>query len=428
MLPDWISNIKLTGDFRLRYQSQDRDITAGSDYPHDRGRIRARLNFEDQINDKIKFVFGVGTNGTGGNNGNGQPMYNFSRSNNYSFGGLGANTTGQPTGAFAKDFLVLNKAYAEYKPNADWTIIAGKMDNPIWEPSSISGEKFLWDPNITPEGGAIKFQHKINDYITPYTNDAVYTIYDEGHSYEDIWEYINQVGVKGNLSDKVYYNLAGSWQDISNPLNAVPISFQRSNDLTNTTLVNDCAHGQGTSGYSLGTECYEYSYNALVGAVDLGMNDPFGDMNLPIYIPQIGVRGEVIHNPESRIPSDQKNGWEMGGYVGNSALNGWGTWQASADYRVLEQNAEMDIFPDFDQYTGDTDIKGVRTELDIGLAKNVWMDFNFFRFQMYKEFYNPALGYAANGTGTSTVSAGNPNITNYKNPEYLFQIDLNMKF
>ena len=111
------------------------------------------------------------------------------------------------------------------------------------------------------------------------------------------------------------------------------------------------------------------------------MNDPFGEM-LPsfINIPQIGVRGEYLRNPNSKIPEDQKNGWEIGAYMGNSALNGWGTWQASADYRVLEQNAWMDIFPDFDQYTGDTDIKGIRTELDIGLMKNVWMDFNFFHY------------------------------------------------
>ena len=88
MLPDWVSGIKLTGDMRLRYQEQERKSTGNPNYaPHDRGRVRARLNFEDQINDKIKFVFGIGTDGTGGNNGAGASMYNFSRSNNYSFGG-----------------------------------------------------------------------------------------------------------------------------------------------------------------------------------------------------------------------------------------------------------------------------------------------------------------------------------------------------
>jgi hypothetical protein len=195
--------------------------------------------------------------------------------------------------------------------------------------------------------------------------------------------------------------------------------------LTNTTLVSSgadatskkCAPNFGTTLNSI-TNCYEYSYNALIAAVDLGINDPFGEM-LPsfINIPQVGVRGEYIRNPESMIPSDQKNGWEMGWYLGNSALNGWGTWQLSMDYRVLEKDAEMDIFPDFDQYTGDTDIAGYRTELDIGLAKNVWMDFNFFDFHMYKPFVNDAL-----------LEYGGKDVTDTNAAEFLFQIDLNMKF
>ncbi len=429
MLPDWVSGIKLTGDMRLRYQQQLRDVhnfsgTNVGNWDHDRGRVRARLNIEDQVNDKIKFIFGVGTDGTGGNNGSGVQMYNFSRSNNYSFGGNGANTTSQPTGNFAKDFIVVNKAYGEYKPNADWRIAVGKLDNPIWEPSSVSGEKFLWDPNITPEGGSVQYEKKLNDYITAFTTDTVFVLDDTGHSVLDTWMYDNQVGLKGNLTDKAYYKVAGTWQDISNPKHQ--IGGQRSSDLTNTTLVQTgssatsakCAPGYGTTLNSI-TNCYAYSYNALVAAADFGLNDPFGEM-LPsfIYIPQIGVRGEYIQNPDSHIPSDQNKGWEMGGYIGNPALNGWGTWQASADYRVLEKDAEMDIFPDFDQYTGDTNVAGVRTELDLGLAKNVWMDFNFFSFHMYKPFVNNALG----------EYGGNSQITNAKAREYLFQVDMNMKF
>jgi len=422
MLPDWINGFKITGDMRLRYQDQERG-SINQDNPHDRGRVRARLNIEDQINDKIKFVFGVGTDGTGGNNGSGTSLYNFNRSNNYSFGGNGSNTSNIPSGSFDKDFIVLNKAYAEYTPMADLKVDVGKMDNPIWEPSSISTERFLWDPNITPEGGAIQYQKKINDYITPFTTDGVFVVNDTSHSTLDTWMYFNQVGLKGNPTEKTYYKLAGTWYDISNPDHQ--LMSTRGTDLTNTTLVNTgsaatsvkCGAGYGTSINST-TECYEYSYNALVGAIDLGINDPFGE-SLPIYIPQMGVRGEVIRNPQRKIPSDQKNGWEMGAYIGNSALNGWGTWQLSGDYRVMEQNAWMDIFPDFDQYTGDTDVAGTRFELDIGLMKNVWFDFNIFDMHVYKPFYNNAL---------AAYSGGNPNITNASNKEILYQADINMKF
>ena len=208
---------------------------------------------------------------------------------------IGSNTTNQPSGDFAKDFIVLNKAYGEYKPNADWTIDVGKMDNPFWEPASISGEKFLWDPNITPEGGAIKYQKKINEYITAYTNNAIFTIGDTAVSSKDVLMY--QSGrYQGSPTEKTYYNLAGTYYNIQNPLHT--IGGQRSNDLTNSTLVGTCPSGEGTIFYNntgktitpTAAQCYEYSYRALVAAIDLGMNDPFGEM-LPAFIniPQVGT-------------------------------------------------------------------------------------------------------------------------------------------
>ena len=37
---------------------------------------------------------------------------------------------------------------------------------------------------------------------------------------------------------------------------------------------------------------YSYNYNLVGGAVDIGINDPFGEiLPSPIYIPQIGVFG-----------------------------------------------------------------------------------------------------------------------------------------
>lgn len=153
MLPDWVQNIKFTGDMRFRLQAQRRDDrseaiagSAGVRNERVRGRVRARLNFEDQVNDKLKVVVGIATDGQGGSGSN-----YFARSSNYSFGGNTATNQG-----FAKAPVDLNRAYAKYTPNDMVTIMAGKMDNPIWEP----GTSFLWDPNITPEGGAIQIQKK----------------------------------------------------------------------------------------------------------------------------------------------------------------------------------------------------------------------------------------------------------------------------
>src|ERR1035438_9881623 len=68
MLPDWLNSMKLSGDFRIRNQYERRQVggTTGSSSNHlgrDRGRIRARLNVEDQVNDKLKAIVGIATDG-----------------------------------------------------------------------------------------------------------------------------------------------------------------------------------------------------------------------------------------------------------------------------------------------------------------------------------------------------------------------------
>ena len=138
------------GDFRLRDQVNYRKIPGGTtvsgdkDLRQNRGRLRARLNFEDQINDKVKVVVGIATSG------------GTARSNNYTFGGAKANGDGVTNqDSFGKPEIILNKAYAVYTPNNMITLMGGKMDNPIWEPA---GASFLWDPDITPEGGSIQVQ------------------------------------------------------------------------------------------------------------------------------------------------------------------------------------------------------------------------------------------------------------------------------
>lgn len=379
-MPDWLSGIKFSGDFRLRDQWQHRALkTAANDFNRNRGRFRARLNVEDQINDKIKIVFGLATEG-GSDNGT---LAN-GRSNNVTFGGNG----GTNSGTFAKPYIAINKAYAVYTP-AHWaTLIGGKMDNPIWEPATLT-----WDPDITPEGGAIKLEKKLNDMVTPFSTNAIFVLKDVSPSSSERtnpYIFVSQEGIKGNLNEKVYYKLAGTWQNINNPGH---------NALDNIALAS------GNTPSSTAGQAYSYNYNILQGSVDLGMNDPLGEM-FPIYIPQIGVFGQYIKNVD---PSHNNAGWQMGGYLGNSSINGWGTWRLQSYYRVLERDSWIDALTDDDFYSGDTNTAGWRSQLDFGLAKNTWLTLSYFNTRVYKSFGSPAA-FAQ------------------KAPEHLVQADLNFKF
>ncbi len=80
----------------------------------------------------------------------------------------------------------------------------------------------------------------------------------------------------------------------------------------------------------------------------------------------------------------QNKAWLLGVYMGNSALNGWGTWKVSSYYKVLKEIPGWILFPNDDFYSGDTDTKGWQSEIDIGLAKNVWFDMLYYHTNIFK--------------------------------------------
>jgi hypothetical protein len=412
MLPDWVSGLKISGDFRFRDQLQVRKVEGGSssqahdNFEQNRARIRARLNFEDQINDKVKVIVGIATDG------------GTARSNNYTLGG---STSASKDGianldSFGKPQLVLNKAYAVYTPNDMITVMGGKMDNPIWEPANAS---FFWDPDITPEGGAIQVQKKLNDFVTPFAEGAILVLHDQTPTASstsvtengtattypatktDPFMTVIQGGIKGNLTDKVYYKAGVTWYDVNNPSNLIPTESLG----INSTVLNQS-----------GTSVLKYNFNnVFVEGADIGINDPFGELlPSPIYIPQIGVFGDFAQN---QAQGDQQNkAWEAGVYTGNSALNGWGTWKLQSYYKVLERDSWLDELPDDDFYSGYTNTKGWRSEMDIGLAKNVWFTVSYFHTDIFKKIP---------GISNEPLSASNPVSSA---PEDLFQWDLNFKF
>ncbi len=387
LLPDWVSGLKIGGDFRFRTQTNytKAKISAGGHNFHQtRERIRARLNFEDQINDKFKVVVGIATDG-------GSP-----RSNNYTLGGNGASGSTGITNSdtFGKPKLVLNKAYAVYTPNNVITAMVGKMDNPIWE---AGGASFLWDPDLTPEGGSILIQKKLNDYITPYVQESVFDLHDASPSSTtrtDPYMMVTQGGIKGNLTEKVYYKGAFTWYDYNNPSRIVSSSSGLST---------------GTNSQQPGSTSLLYTFNnVMVGSAEIGINDPLGEMlPSPLYIAQAGLMGDIAQNNANG--AKQNKAWLMGAYMGNSSINGWGTWKVSTFYKVLERDAWLDSLPNDDFYSGDTDTKGWQSEIDIGLAKNVWFDMLWYRTDVFK-----------NVSSVSKISQSAPNNT--------FQMDLNLKF
>lgn len=346
-IPEWVQNTKLKGDFRVRHEFSRRQDNAD----RNRGRIRYRLGVESNINDKVTVGVGLASNGGNGTSSSGAATTDFSpRSNNSSF-----------QNAFSKQAIVLNYAYAQYRPNQDWTLTGGKILNPIWEPW-----EFLWDNDITPEGGAIRFDKKLSDKISLFGLATAFQISEISTNQADPFMYVLQGGLQGNLTEKLDYKLAGTWYGTDNIYKTLLSNRSGTNTL-------DTANGNSNR--------YAYHYDTSTVGIDVGLNDPFGE-KLPFYIPRIGMIGEYDYN--AGAPSDINKAWMYGAYIGNSKVSGWGTWKITGARKVIGKDAFLDAFPDSDFYSGSTDIKGYETLFELGIAKNVSVAVDYYRGERIK--------------------------------------------
>jgi len=314
-MPEWVQNTKIGGDMRVRFQEQKRK---DGTQDNAQGRMRMRLNVESKLSDKAKVVIGIATTG-GANN---------ARSNNVTFSG--DTSTEAANKPFAKTTVVLNKAYGVYMFNDHWTAMAGKMDNPVWEPM-----EFLWDADITPEGGSVRYDQKINDKISLFTTGSFFMLNNFSASTSDPFVWVAQGGVVLKPNEKMDAKLVGAYQGYGNIHNG----FTGGNK-NNTN---------GTNEVQTGATALKYDYSAPLYAVEIGFNDPFGELlPSPIYIPRVGVFGEFTKNPS---PDAQDKAWMAGGYFGNSKVNGFGTWKAIWAYKWLgkvffERQRDRDAFGD----------------------------------------------------------------------------------
>ncbi len=364
-IPEWVQNTKVTGDFRARLQTSHRQ-GAGT-VENTQGRMRARLNLEMKPNDKAKVVIGIATNG-GANN---------ARSNNVTFSG--DTSTEAANKPFAKTNVVLNKAYGQYKFNDNWSGTLGKMDNPIWEPM-----EFLWDSDITPEGGSLRFDHKVSNTIDVFATGNFFMLNNFSGSTSDPSVWVAQIGGTVKPTEKADIKIVGSYHGYQNIKSG--FTGSRSNN---------------TAGLAAnGATSLLYDYSAPMGAAEIGFNDVLPEA-FPLYIPRMAVFGEFTKNPAAKT---QDVAWMAGSYLGNSKVNGFGTWKLTGAYKVINRDAWLDILPDSDFYSGNTGVKGTEGILEVGLAKNMSFVLDYYETRKIKI-----------GTGS-------------KAKERLLQADLNWKF
>ena len=371
-LPAWVQNIKMKGDFRIRYQLDHAKAadTTGNLNDRNRGRIRLRLGWDTKINDQVVVGAGIATGTTD------VTTYDAARSNNQSFGN-----------AFAKKPLVLDYAYVKYSPLSWATILGGKMKYLPWRPTDV----FI-DNDITPEGMVVQLTKKVNPKTNLFLDTMGFMLSDTEPGTHDAMAYGEQGGVEYQLTDNHSIKGAVSFYDFVNVKG-------RALDGSQGTNTKDI--GSSTTGTN------KYGYRIITPAFEFGIKNPFTPIAKLTGIGGLDVEklsffGEYYDN----LAAPAKNTGFAGGFgVGDASVDSRGKWQFQYVYSMLEKDADLDTLPDSDRYTGKTGIRGHKMSLQYGIAKNMWLQFTGFCFQNINQ-----IG------------------TNRKAPTTVIQADWNMKF
>jgi polyhydroxyalkanoate synthesis regulator phasin len=373
-LPEWIQNTKLKGDFRLRYQYDHVKQTAANPGAADRnrGRIRLRLGIESKVNDKVVVAAGIATGVTG-------TTPDAQRSTNITF-----------TDSFSKKSVILDYAYAQYTPFNWATIMGGKIKNPLWEPSN-----FIWDTDITPEGGAFQLNYPFKDLkLETFLYGGVFPLDENaGPDDDDPVFYAVQPGVVYAPWDNISIKGAFSYYNFSNVIRR--------------TL--DCSSGTNTT--IPGTILLANDYATMFPALEVSFKDPLKSIGsyLPAHlsIPYFAAFAEYVYNPLKRQPtSDDRSGYIIGFKLGTEKITKWKDWQFRYNYAKLERDAIPDILPDMDRYGGRTGMKAHTGIFEFGVGKNTSLAVNYCYGEQLKGNF---------GSGQSR-------------PTSLLQVDWNSKF
>lgn len=380
-LPDWVSGIKISGDFRARYQNEDvptsrlapdgtllegnfpffPDVAAinkaggvrdaegfpllNSTVDRQRPNYRARLGFTANVNDMVS----VGLRLASGDDSS--PV-----STNSTFGE-----------AFYKDSVWIDRAYVNVEPIKGLNISAGRMPNPFYSTDMI------WDADVNPEGLAIWGKHDLTDSIGIFGAIAGGPL-QERDLFDDTYLFGAQIGATARFGDMIRIKGAVSnylFDGVQSEKNAPDGS--RLKDWTAPKYL-----AKGNSVFNMRTD----GQTTLAGLAS--------EFNLLAYTAEVAfiageqeykLTGELVQNDAMDLakiaqlrgepgvePGDM--GWQVRFDAGYPVVSDFGQWRFAAAYKYIETDAVLDIFTDSDFGLGGTDVEGYVLEGEVGLYKN----------------------------------------------------------
>lgn len=365
--PEWTKRIRFGGDVRLRYHGDymgpNNDTFTDPGNPaqllnttqdRHRVRVRARLQATADVNESTEAAVRLTTGNTT------NPV-----------------TTNQTMGNFENKYsVVIDLAYARWKPVENLTFWGGRIPNPFFY------SNLVWYNDLTFDGIAASYSVPLTDRIKGFFTAGAFPLQEIESNQQDKWLFGWQAGVDLQPHKNIIGKLGVALYDFKNTQGVVnppgrpagetdysaPVFMQKGN----TVIFIDPFNSTKT-GYAA-----KYQELNLIGKLDIGFWDPVRVVLLADYVNNIGYnRSEV--RALTGIPDYQAEteGYQVGLSVGHPVMRKLGDWRFFSYYKYLERDAVMDAFTDPDFHLGGTSAKGWIFGGEVGLTKNLWTTFKW---------------------------------------------------
>lgn len=304
-LPDWVSSLKLNGDFRARYDGIYSDIPGLVD--RHRARLRLRFGATASLTDDIEVGFRLASAAsTGGDNG-GDPI-----STNETLGNNGN-----------RKAIGLDLAYAKWSPvqTPEWngSFTFGKFENPF------SFSEMLFDNDYTPEGFAEQFSFNPDNRQSLKLNFGQFVLDESSSSSRDAYMLGGQVRLDSTWNEK--------WQST---MSLAGLSILNPRSLTSGAVPNV---GRGNTRTAAGVLLNDYNLVIADAAIVHNFGGaPFYEGAFPV---RLGV--EYIHNFGA---SEKNRAYGFGPTFGKAGKKG--TWEFSIKYKELQADSVYEETVDSD--------------------------------------------------------------------------------
>jgi hypothetical protein len=345
----WTDAITLKGDVRYRVETRQDESKKYSGNPDiEYERLRARLGAEAKINDDVKAFVRLTTDGYKGTTAGGDPV-----SGNQDLTSLGS-----------KKFIFLDQAYLDWnlfgEGSSELHALAGKMSNPF----ITMNDDLAWDPDLTPEGAALKGSYAVNDQLTLLGNGGYFTVNNQnGTNYDNRismfgvqgavrYEFIPEVTLTLGLSDYYYEGVEGA----------------RVVDWAGGTT----AYGNSTAKVPAGktsNTVYATGFNLIQPFAQLDLYPTICGKVLPV-----ALFAQAINN----LDAEQYNKGAMYGLSVGKAKNPQ-SFELGASYAKLEKDATFGAWTDSDRWGGGSDGSGYKLYAKYMIMKYLMGQITYFK-------------------------------------------------